>query len=116
MVFATHIVGFQAVLVLFVRDLAVHVLVEDVLEAGDLCLGKPELKVDESVLERLLRDASGVGIVTNTEETFGREILSLQLRHKFVHHRLFGVFQLGLAQVGDLNLALLGQVLHLDAG
>ena len=72
MVLTAHIVSFQAVLVFLICDFAVHVLIKDVLEAGYLRIGKPQLELGESVFKGLARDASGIGVVTNAVEGFRR--------------------------------------------
>ena len=95
MALTANIVGLQSVLVLCIADVSIHVLIEDVFKAADLGRRKSQSEMQESILEGLCGDASGICFVANAEKCFWSQILGFQLRYKFVQNDLFGIRFLG---------------------
>ena len=116
MALTANIVGLQSVLVLCIADVSIHVLIEDVFKAADLGRRKSQSEMQESILEGLCGDASGICFVANAEKCFWSQILGFQLRYKFVQNDLFGIRFLGWPPLSDLLLTRFGQLLYKEAG
>ena len=75
-----HIIGFEGVLELCICNLAVQILVENILQSLKLCLCELELQdLSQCIAECLNCDAPRVCLVTNPEESFRCDLSAAEL-------------------------------------